>query len=97
MEAGADPEAVEGAAYWLALQCFLIEPRSTSPAVTPPTVDWAGPSPFFVFRSPSPSLPRPRRPDPEEAAAVAAAEFSVKAFHFYHPLPSPPHPLILFF
>jgi hypothetical protein len=35
-EAGADVEALEGAAYWIA--CFLIEPRTTTPGMAPPTM-----------------------------------------------------------
>ena len=48
MEAGADAEAMEGAAYWLASPgllslLFLIELRTTSPGMTPPTMGWALP------------------------------------------------------
>ena len=48
-EAGADAEAMEG---WMSLTgllplacsvCFLIEPRSTSPGMAPPTMGWALP------------------------------------------------------
>jgi hypothetical protein len=49
LEAGADAEAMEG---WVLLTdlllmacsaCFLIEPRTTSPVMVPPTVGWALP------------------------------------------------------
>jgi hypothetical protein len=48
MEAGADAEAMEGAAYWLASPAllsllFLIELRTTSPGMTPTTMGWALP------------------------------------------------------
>jgi len=39
--------SLRGAAYWLALMpcsaCFLIKPRTSSPGMTPPTVDWVFP------------------------------------------------------
>jgi hypothetical protein len=44
LEAGAEAEAMEGAAYWLALMdcsaCFLIAPRDTCPGVALPTGSW---------------------------------------------------------
>ena len=47
MEAGADAEAMRSTVYWLAPHgfsvCFLIESRTTSPGITPPTMVW---SPF---------------------------------------------------
>ena len=36
--AGADAEAMKDAAYWIASACFLIEPRTTSPGMTPLTM-----------------------------------------------------------
>ena len=41
LEAGAVAGAMEGAAYWLANQAFLIEFMTTSPRMTPPTVGCA--------------------------------------------------------
>jgi hypothetical protein len=44
-EAAADTEAKEGAAYCLlpmaCSTCFLIEPRTTCPGMSPPTMGWA--------------------------------------------------------
>jgi hypothetical protein len=44
LEAETDAEAVEGDAYWLAtVPCsvgLLIEPRTTSPGMAPPTMGW---------------------------------------------------------
>ena len=42
-EAGADAEAVEGCSLLACLACFLIEPKTTSPEMVPPT---KGPSPL---------------------------------------------------
>jgi len=48
-EAGADAEAMEGCYYWFASPemlfsaCFLIEPKTTSPGMIPPTMGWALP------------------------------------------------------
>ena len=36
-EAGADAEAMEGCYLLACLACFLIEPRTTSPGMIPPT------------------------------------------------------------
>jgi hypothetical protein len=36
-EAGADAEAVEGCSLLACLACFLIEPKTTSPEMVPPT------------------------------------------------------------
>jgi hypothetical protein len=48
LKAGADAEAMEGEMLigflpLVCLTCFLIEPRSTSPRMAPPTVGWAFP------------------------------------------------------
>jgi hypothetical protein len=42
LEAGADAEAMEGAAYWLA-PYGLAEPRTTSQAMVPSIMGWALP------------------------------------------------------
>jgi hypothetical protein len=43
-ELGKMPGSRKGAAYWLAplglLSCFVLEPRTTSPGMVPPTMDW---------------------------------------------------------
>ena len=36
-EAGADAEAMEGCSLLACLACFLIEPKTTSPEMVPPT------------------------------------------------------------
>jgi hypothetical protein len=42
LQARADAEAMEGAAYWLVhipwVACFLIEPKFTCPGMAPPTM-----------------------------------------------------------
>jgi len=46
LEAGVDAEAMECAAYWLVSQdCFLIEPKTTSSEMAPPTMGWVLPPP----------------------------------------------------
>jgi hypothetical protein len=56
LEAGADAEAVEGAAYCFALMtcsaCFLTESRTTSSGAVLPTVAWARPHQSLVKKVP---------------------------------------------
>jgi hypothetical protein len=44
-EAGADAEAMEGCSLLACSACFLIEPKTTSPEMVPPT---RGPSPLIT-------------------------------------------------
>jgi hypothetical protein len=41
LEAGADAEATKGDCLLACSSYFLIEPRSTSPGMAPPTMGWA--------------------------------------------------------
>jgi hypothetical protein len=43
LEAGADGEAMEGCCLLVCSAYFLIEPRTTSPRMAPPTMGWAFP------------------------------------------------------
>ena len=43
LEAGADPEAMEGCCLLACSACFLIEPRTTRPGMAPPTMGRALP------------------------------------------------------
>jgi hypothetical protein len=42
-EAGADAEAMEGCCLLACSACFLIEPKTTSPEMAPPTMNWTSP------------------------------------------------------
>jgi hypothetical protein len=41
LEAGAEAEAMEGCCLLVCSNCFLMELRSTSPGMAPPTMGWA--------------------------------------------------------
>ena len=57
LEAGADAETMEGAAYWLVpMACsayILIEPRTASPGMAQCTMGWALPHQSLIKRMPA--------------------------------------------
>ena len=56
LEAGADTEAMEGAAYWLVphglLSLLSYRTQDHSPGMTPPTMNWALPHQSLIKKMP---------------------------------------------